>query len=455
MAEATSTDTRTRTPSSTAPARHLGAAERRSHALSRVRELSPRAWGFVVFAVAFLAGLFMVLVLFKLQHQVQNDIDPYYFGKMGESIADGHGFEGFGSLIKRRAPLYPLTIGGLYAAFGNHTSVVLIAHSLMLAATATLAYDIARRMFNLRTGVIAGLLCAMHPMLLRYVPVLHLETQLTLLYTLLLWVMIRFRKQPSIVNGVLVGVVAAGATLTKAVVLLLPAAFAVCLLAERYFAVRRSQPVTRSRWLPLIALFAAMGLTISPWTIRNYQVTGHFVPVSSGTSDAFLRGFIFSETKYITLSKPPYTDAENASNAYFTRLAAEAGTVWEADDWETDQILNKEAKRRLTAEPLSVARKTLVGLFTFWYQLTSLKNSLLALMLAVGGWVLAFIGWRRARSEGITTWVVFTPILYMNLVLAPLLALGRYSVPVIPALMVMAAYGIDTVLGRRARSTGG
>jgi 4-amino-4-deoxy-L-arabinose transferase-like glycosyltransferase len=458
MAEVTTTDSNlTRSEQGRTP---RDRAKRRAPALARLSALSPRAWGALVFGVAFSTGLFMVLVVFKLQHQVEQDIDPYYFGKMGQSIAHGHGFEGFGSLIKRRAPLYPLTIGGLYAAFGDHTTVVLVVHSVMFAATATLAFDIARRLFNLRTGVIAGLLCALQPMLLRYVPTLHLETQLTLLYTLLIWLMLRFRKQPTLLNGVFVGVVAAGATLTKAPVALLPVAFVVGLLLERRSAARRSpptlrrdRPVARAPWRSLFALFAVMGLTILPWTIRNYQVTGHFVPVSSGTSDAFLRGFIFSETKYITLSKPPYTDAENASNAYFRRLAADAGTVWEADDFETDQILNKEAKRRLIHEPGAVARKTVVGLFTFWYQLTSFKNSVLALTLAVGGWILALIGWRRARSEGISTWVVFTGILYLNLVLAPLLALGRYSVPVIPVLMVMAAYGIDTLLGRRARTT--
>ena len=67
--------------------------------------------------------------------------------------------------------------------------------------------------------------------------------------------------------------------------------------------------------------------------------------VSSGTSDAFLRGLIFSRWEFITLQEPPYTVAENESNAYFERLAAEAGTVWERDDYETDQILNEEAKR--------------------------------------------------------------------------------------------------------------
>ena len=89
-----------------------------------------------------------------------------------------------------------------------------------------------------------------------------------------------------------------------------------------------------------------MAAVIAPWTVRNYGTTGHFVLVSSGTSDAFLRGMIFSRTQYITLQKPPFTDAENASNAYFKGLASQAGTVWERDDYETDQILNREAKRR-------------------------------------------------------------------------------------------------------------
>ena len=141
-------------------------------------------------------------------------------------------------------------------------------------------------------------------------------------------------------------------------------------------------------------MFVALAAAIAPWTIRNYGTTGHFVLVSSGTSDAFLRGMIFSRTEFITLQEPPYTDAENESNEYFQRLAGEAGTVWQRDDYETDQILNDEAKRVLREEPLQVARKTVVGLFTFWYQLTSLKNSLLVLACAIGAWALAIVGWR-------------------------------------------------------------
>ena len=73
-----------------------------------------------------------------------------------------------------------------------------------------------------------------------------------------------------------------------------------------------------------------------------------------------------------------------------------------------------------------MVRKTAVGLFTFWYQLTSLKNSLLVLACAIGAWVLAIVGWVRARREDRMVWPLLLPVFYLNILLALLLALGRY-----------------------------
>ncbi len=425
--------------------------------MERTREAAPTLrvarwsvpWAWVVFAFALGTGLLMGFVVFRVQSLVDQNTDPYFFGDMGKSIADGNGFEGFGSLITRRAPLYPIVIGGVYAVFGDHQKLIVLLHVLMFSGTCVLAYDMGRRLFNHRTGVIAGLVCALHPMLLRYIPNLHLETQLTLLITLTAWLTIRFYERPTVAAGALVGLASGAAALTKAVALLYPALFvAGIILACR--AARRRGEQRPTPWKPILAIFVVMGCLILPWTARNYRSSGHFVLISSGTSDAFLRGFIFTETDYITLRRPPYTDAENASNAYFEALAEAEGTVWERDDYETDQILNKEAKRRLFAEPGPVLRKSVIGVFTFWYQLTSLKNSLLALVLALGAWFFAVIGWRRARREQRPAWLLMLPVLYLNLVLALLLALGRYSVPILPALIVMSAFGVDTLLDRRA-----
>jgi 4-amino-4-deoxy-L-arabinose transferase-like glycosyltransferase len=405
-------------------------------------------WPWVIGALAAVTGLLMVLVIFHLQSFVDGDIDPYGFGDMGRSIAHGHWFEGFGSLIKRRAPLYPTVIGGVFLIFGDSDRLVFGLHVAYFVATCMLVYAIARRLFNQRTAIIAGVICAFNPMLLRYLPSLHLETQLTFLITLLVWLMVRFYEKPTVARGALVGLVGGLAALTKAVAAPIPVLFAIGIVLAVRSARKRGESATVP-WKPLLAIVAVMACSIAPWTIRNYRATGHFVPISSGTSDAFLRGFIFTQTDYITLRKPPYTDAENASNAYFRSLAAAKGTEWQKDDYETDQILNEEAKRRLIHEPGAVLRKTVIGIFTFWYQMTSLTNSLLAAIVAGISWILAFIGWRRARREHKPSWLILLPILYLNLSLAVLLALGRYSVPVLPILTVLTAYGIDSLLQRR------
>jgi hypothetical protein len=125
--------------------------------------------------------------------------------------------------------------------------------------------------------------------------------------------------------------------------------------------------------------------------------------------------------------------------------------VWQRDDYETDQILNRAAVQKIEEKPVEFARKFVVGLLTFWYQMTSLTNSVVAGALALGSWILAFIGMRRAVREGRAAWLLLLPAVYLNVFLAALLALGRYSVPVIPGVLVVSAFGIDTLLGKWLR----
>ena len=53
-----------------------------------------------------------------------------------------------------------------------------------------------------------------------------------------------------------------------------------------------------------------------------------FVLLTPGTSDSFIRGYIFTRSEFATLRQPPYTDAENECNALFRRIAVENGTTW-------------------------------------------------------------------------------------------------------------------------------
>src|SRR5262245_58530650 len=78
-----------------------------------------RRWSIATYSLGVIAGLAMMLVGFELQSLVSDRSDPYFFGEMGKSLARGQGFEPYGVLLKRRAPLYPMVIGGIYSLFGE------------------------------------------------------------------------------------------------------------------------------------------------------------------------------------------------------------------------------------------------------------------------------------------------------------------------------------------------
>jgi len=47
-------------------------------------------------------------------------------------------------------------------------------------------------------------------------------------------------------------------------------------------------------------------------------------------------------------------------------------------------------------------------------------------------------------------WLLLLPLFSLNLVYALVLALGRYSAPCIPALVVLAAFGVESLLSLRS-----
>jgi 4-amino-4-deoxy-L-arabinose transferase-like glycosyltransferase len=398
--------------------------------------------GAIVAAVALVASFTMVFGAFRSQPLVANEGDPYHYGE----VARGFVQHGFTTLTRRAASLYPESIAVVYRLGGNDLTVVLL-QCLLHAGTCLLAFSLGRRLYNSRTGLMAGLFCAVHPMLVRYVADLHMETFLTFLCMSTVWFAVRFHERPTVPSGVLLGLVGMLATLTKGVMLpflIVYGAVSVVL------ALRRGSAKTVGA---VVAMFVTMALVLAPWTYRNYRVTGgRFVLLTPGASDSFLRGYVFTRMEFATLRKPPYTDAENEVNTWFRQIAHDAGTEWERDEVVDEANNARIAKQLIVTRPGDTIRKVAVGLFTFWYEMTTFRNSLVPASLAVAGWALAFVGLKRAHREGRPSWLIWLPIVVMNAFVAALIPLGRYSVPVLPCLMILAAYGVDTLLSRRASS---
>jgi 4-amino-4-deoxy-L-arabinose transferase-like glycosyltransferase len=404
----------------------------------------------VVGSAALAAALVMVFVVFRQQELVQNTGDPYRYGEIARGFLE-HGFD---KLTRRAASLYPHLLAVIYFLGGGQLAIQLV-QSAFHVGTCLLAFALGNHLFNARTGLLAGMACAIHPMLIRYVPDLHMESMLTFLCTLTVWFAVRFHEEPSVKNGIVLGAVGMVTTLTKGVILPYLVAFGI---VELVLAVRRgagASPLTRNG--PVAGVFAmglAMALLLAPWTYRNYRVTGgKVVLLTPGSSDSFLRGYIFTRFEFATLRKEPYTYAENESNALFSRIAQDAGTTWELDEVVDEANNARVVKERVRTQPLDTFRKCVVGLFTFWYEMTNLKNSLITGLMALGAWVLAIAGVKRARSEGRPSWLLFFPVIVMNVFVATLIPLGRYSAPILPSLLVLAAFGLDSMFERAKRSS--
>jgi 4-amino-4-deoxy-L-arabinose transferase-like glycosyltransferase len=394
-------------------------------------------------AVALAASLATVFWVFGNQGVVNNVGDPYDYGRIARGFLE-HGFD---KLTRRAAMLYPHLLAAVYWLGGSDVTVQVI-QCFLHAGTTILTFSLASRLYNARTAFIAALLTALHPMLLRYVADLHTETLLVFMSMSTVWCAVRFYDRPTIGNGALLGAIGMIATLTKGVML----PFVVVFGAGCALRALRQPDRSIKRLGPVMAMFLTMAVVVAPWTYRNYQVSGgKFVPLTPGTADAFLRGYIFTRLEFATLQKPPYVDAENESNALFRGIAKQAGVTW-SDDEVVDEVNNQRVmKQMIIRHPFETARKVVVGFFTFWYEMTSLTNSLVPAALAVAGWVLAFVGLRRGRGENRPSWLLLLPILVLNVFVATLVPLGRYSVPVLPCLAILAAFGVDTLLGPTGR----
>jgi 4-amino-4-deoxy-L-arabinose transferase-like glycosyltransferase len=406
----------------------------------------------VVGGAALAAALVMVFVVFRQQELVQNTGDPYRYG----AIARGFLEHGFDKLTRRAASLYPHLLAVIYWLGGGQLVIQLV-QSAFHVGTCSLAFALGNHLFNARTGLLAGLACAVHPMLIRYVPDLHMESMLTFLCTLTVWFAVRFHEEPNVKSGIVLGTVGMVTTLTKGVLLPYLVAFgAVELVIALRRGARASSLLRNGPVAGVVAMGLAMALLLAPWTHRNYRVTGgKIVLLTPGSSDSFLRGYIFTRLEFATLRKEPYTYAENESNELFARIAQDAGTTWELDEVVDEANNARVVKERIRNQPLDTLRKCVVGLFTFWYEMTNLKNSIITGLMALGGWVLAVFGIKRARREGRPSWLLFFPIVLMNVFVAILIPLGRYSAPILPCLMVLAAFGLDTLVeGARSWSIG-
>jgi 4-amino-4-deoxy-L-arabinose transferase-like glycosyltransferase len=394
-----------------------------------------RSTGPVAVAIgATLCALTFSLFIFPLiSGPLRVNIDPDQIGELGQNIAQGRGFVyGTGDTSVTafdRAPLYPIIVAFFRTTLGDRFAVGLqVLQALLHGLTGLVVYQIGRQVFDHRTALFAQIIHAIHPVMLWYTARVWIETTNTLLTTLVVLMAVLLQNEAPLRRAVLAGIIVGAAVLTKSVILFLPLLFTALALFQK-------------RWHAARSLAIAMGVAaviIAPWTIRNSMESGRAIPVHTSLGLNLVQGEAV---------------AEHWTDAPFSTLA-----LWEKGNSDTREVLadgslspgSPEGDARLirhvtcrwSADPMRFVRHVAVNALTYWYLSESPVKSVVILLLQVPLIFFAVRGVRNTGKQKEALMLLVLAVLYFWGVHAAIVGWLRYSVPIMPVLILLAVRGV-------------
>ncbi|MGA8298190.1 MAG: glycosyltransferase family 39 protein [Terriglobales bacterium] len=210
-------------------------------------------------------------------------LEHWAFGRIGRSLATGHGFgnpmasTGPSALLP---PIYPYILAAIFKLFGVYTksSIIdaLVFNGIISSATCIPIYYLAKKNFGERAAKWAGWGWALSPYGIYYGADWAWSTPLItlLLCCLFLW-SLNLEEDSRATRWFAFGLVTGAAILTEPSILSVIPLLTLYTLYRRY---RQNRP-----WLAQVAAVAiAVAVIIAPWTYRNYELFHKLIPVRSG-----------------------------------------------------------------------------------------------------------------------------------------------------------------------------
>jgi 4-amino-4-deoxy-L-arabinose transferase-like glycosyltransferase len=216
------------------------------------------------------------------------------------------------------------------------------------------------------------------------------------------------------------------------------------------------------RWLQILSMCAvfclAFAAVLSPWVIRNYRLFNAFIPGSVYSGKPFYEGnYALGEADYLR-----HRGAEEASIALREVLVTRFGAAPDGpdlssyvrakgiDDVELNRVASQEAVKLITAHPEDYLVLSTVRFMRLWFHHRFVTFMLMggkipnawsvaainAVLLGLA--VAAFIWFRGSWVRSAVPLVAL--VLYNTAVYSATHAIGRYNVPIMPYVIVLAAF---------------
>lgn len=406
-----------------------------------------------VFGIAFLLRLIYLFEISSSPFFENLVIDCARYSDWAKEIAAGHWA---GERIFYQSPLYAYFLGVIYRFVTTDLFAVRLIQALIGSGSCVIVFLTARRLFEARAGLLAGLLCAAFAPLIYY-DAMIMKTVLSIFFGALgLYLLLRALDAGRPLAWLGCGLAWGAAGLVRENYLLVAVAFGV------WFAVASLRRGQRAKLRPFWFYPVGLAIAILPVTIRNAAVGGEFALVTSQAGQNFYVG----------------NNPTNRTGAYEVPDFVVANPYWEEKSFR--EAAEKETGRKMSANEVSTfyraqaldwmsdkpgpafvltGRKFLLFFnnyevadnqsiyfmerYSWLLRLDFLRFGIVA-PLGLLGLVLL---WRR-RAELAPLYVF--GIVYAASVIA-FFIFGRYRLPIMLALMPAAAYAISWFAGKLRR----
>jgi 4-amino-4-deoxy-L-arabinose transferase-like glycosyltransferase len=391
------------------------------------------------------------------RHGYAPQTDAKHFDFIASQLIHGHGF-GHAVLppatgpTAQRSPLYPISLAGVYAVFGDHSwTAGRLVNQLFGVGIVALIGLIGAQLFGRRIGAIALVLAAINPTLILIASGLQLEPLLVLLALSVLAVALHYRERPEglrwpIAMGILLGLTLLARELgffwiPSLIWLIWP---------------RGSRSLRSAVAIPALVLALAVAV-VAPWTIRNAVRLHAFIPVSIGNGIGLSGTYNDTAKAHRGRWARPYDDPK--MGAVLTKLVADKPKPTEVD---VDRVLQSASLKFARQHPMY----TLVQV-PFWntvrmfdldggaysrYVTQFLPYPRRLVNPAVYGFyvfgALAVVGAfsKRARQVPFAIWLI--PILLYVALVVPLPGSIRYRASLEPFITLLASLALAPLVDR-------
>lgn len=411
--------------------------------------------GAIVAAVAIKA--FLLFVVIPHLHAAspttyQAERFPDWYDLIAMNLVEGNGYRFHRDTTETmlRTPGWVLVLAGIFSVFGHNLAATKAFNLMFSIATACLVFVLGKRVTkSSRLGLIAAVITFLHPAVLVADSRGGVESFFALSLMVFMLLIYRALETEAIGDYLIAGVALGVVLLIKSTPALFPPFLFLYLIALRPSFVR-----VRRAAVSVGALALAAGVVLSPWIVRNYALSGEFVPTMSVGGKAAFEGLYIVTHRHA--GREHYVLVEEAAAeqnliAQQMELKFKPGYFPQfytiSDEVKYYGHLGDIVKKRYVQQPSLLFDAIGFNSRGFWVQgrtakATTLNMILVWPFLALAIWG-AYAGWRQSLIVG--------PILlFVGAVFAAHVAIigqARYHVPLIPLLAVLACIPLRSVIG--------